>query len=183
MTRVRNGNVSFEPPEGWTDGTVITLHAPSAAGPLSGPSIWVSHEPLRPGDTLRSHADRKLLQFGRGAPGFEIVSFEEATERTVAGRRAIQLKFVLAGKPSAIAETVVLVDSIKDPDAPDAGVAVIVSRAPVDRAPELAPIFERLLESVAAGPAGHALAGEGTAAHAGDAVRPVHAMPMPGPRR
>ncbi len=183
MNRVRNGNVSFEPPEGWTDGTVITLHAPSAAGPVSGPSIWVSHEPLRPGDTLRSHADRKLLQFGKGAPGFEILSFEEARERTVAGRRAIQLKFVLAGKPSAIAETVVLVDPISDPNARDAGVAVIVARAPVERAPELAPIFERLLESVAVAPAGQALAEDGLAAHAGEAVRPVHAMPMPGTRR
>jgi hypothetical protein len=112
MPRYEKTGVSFDPPPGWTDGTIVTYYAPSV-GPDAGPSpsVTMAREALKPGDTLHMHAHRLLVRAARVLRNFELL---RSSSTTVGGRPGALVHFRFATHTGTLEQTTVMVDSAGD---------------------------------------------------------------------
>ncbi len=144
MARFQQSNVSFEPPAAWLDTTIASFRAPTAEpDAAAAPTILMAREVLQPADTLRTHADRKLVQLGREAQRFALV---ESKELQVGGRPALLLRYRLSGQDGRrLEQTTVMVDPAHDPEHK---VAVFVMIAAAEQAEQSHAVFADMLTSV-----------------------------------
>ena len=89
MAGFRNEQVAFEAPEGWEDKTIVAFAAPVSPGKFS-PNIVMTKDVLKPGETLRSYADRQIMELARRLEGFDLV---ESGDRVVGGLTALEYRF------------------------------------------------------------------------------------------
>ena len=107
LTRYACANVSFEACEESLETLIVALRAPGPPGSLA-PSVTLSREPMLARDTLRMHADRKVLELKTEAPEMELLpSRAFAVQR----RAAIELRFRWATSRAVIDQTMVLIDA------------------------------------------------------------------------
>ena len=137
--RFRKDHLSFDVPQGWTDSTLLIFVAP---GPAPATNVTIVREQVRPGETLRVHADRKLLRLIREVPGFDIV---ESAPMQVGGRAAIRLRFTWLKGNHRHEETVVMVDPAADPEG---RVTAFSATAPVEAAETARSALATLLATV-----------------------------------
>ncbi len=180
MATYHQKDLSFEAPAEWIDTTVAFFHGPAApAGTPPASSITVMREPLRAADTLRTHADRKLVQLGKDLARFELL---ESTDVELAGRPAVLLRFRFGpdGR-ERIEQTMVLVDPLDDPER----VVVVVSTAAVlERVDETRVAFATTLRSLRFDQTPTLRVAPRPPEGPAPSIRPPLSIPMPGfPRR
>ena len=160
--RFSKANVSFVPPAGWTDASLVMFIAP---GPPPVPNITMSRDPMRPGDTLRAHADHKLLRLARTVPGFDIL---ESGAMHVGGRPAIFFRSTYLRGEERFEETSIMIDPSQDADRR----AILFSAvAPADVAEAVRPLIASFLDSVCFD--------DGPELHAHSSPRPMPVPPEP----
>src|SRR5262249_51411780 len=92
MPRYQDKDILFEAPKDWTDRTIVAFTAPldSTKNKETAPNIVMTREPMRDEDTLRTHADRQLLELGRQLKEFDLL---ESRETELSGLPAIFLRY------------------------------------------------------------------------------------------
>jgi hypothetical protein len=137
--RYANGAVSFLPPAEWRSVAIFT--APVTAGSAVLPTITMTRERLRPGETLRMHLDRLLSSIGKAVQGLHLL---QSGSCTVAGRSALIVRFALTGGAAPLEHTIVMVDPLGDP----MGATIFHASGPRDASSSMRQMLETLLESV-----------------------------------
>jgi hypothetical protein len=89
MVAFRSDEVTFEAPEGWEDKTIVAFAGPAKPGKFA-PNVVMTKDKLKPGESLRSYADRQIMELARRLDGFDLI---ESGERTVAGVSALEYRF------------------------------------------------------------------------------------------
>src|SRR5262245_41236695 len=99
------GGVSFTPPNGWADRTIVAFSGPGPAE--NAPSIVMTHEPLREKETLRTHADRQLAELSRQLREFRLL---EKTDTALGDLPAIRFRFDWVSQSGALEQSITLVE-------------------------------------------------------------------------
>lgn len=89
MAGFKNELVAFEAPKNWDDKTIVAFAAPATPGKFSA-NVVMTKDTLKPGESLRSYADRQIMELARRLEGFDLI---ESGERTVAGLPALEYRF------------------------------------------------------------------------------------------
>jgi hypothetical protein len=143
MNQYHHREISFAAPQGWVDRSMVAFSAPKLKDePPTGTNIVMSREPLPPGDTLRTHADRQLLAMGRTLEDFQIV---ESRELQVGGHNAILFRFRWRSVVAVLEQSMVLVES---GTVPESCVTTFTSTARDQEAAEMRTVFAETLETV-----------------------------------
>src|SRR5262249_44194265 len=141
-----------------------------------GPNLVMTREALREGDSLRTHADRQLLDLVRQLPKFELM---ESGETTVAGRPAIFARFAWAGRLGAIEQSMT---HIEQESLAGTIVVTFTSIASAENARKLTPLFRSVLDSVRFDAAAKAPAPIAKSAPTAPPAGTIPLVPMPGRR-
>jgi hypothetical protein len=89
MPGYRSEVIAFEAPDDWEDKTIVAFSAPPQPGKFS-PNVVMTKDTLKSSETLRSYADRQIMELARRLEGFELV---ESGDRDVGGRPAMEYRF------------------------------------------------------------------------------------------
>ncbi len=149
MPRRLDGNLSFLPPTGWTEGALAVFHANCASGPV--PSLHVAWE-AREGGSVHAHALRRLAALcGKDSHVYDVT-------KVVTGRPSVGLRITVATEPVPVEVLVVVIEAD-----PDGAVVVFSLVAGGGLTPPCREIFERVLgtfrvEARDGAPAGEELA-------------------------
>jgi hypothetical protein len=144
MPRHQDKDVSFEAPAEWADRTFVAFTAPpeAAANKESAPNIVMTREPMRPGDTLRTHADRQLLELGKQLKDFDLL---ESRETELAGQAAIVLRYAWVSHFGALEQSMTLV--VRPGESGHSVTTFTTTTTPQD-AGRARPLFTQILETV-----------------------------------
>jgi hypothetical protein len=135
--------VAFQPPPGWAEATVVSFRAPpSGRIGAKAPSLTMSRVQLLPGETLRTHADRRLARAAKDLPGFD---FLESEDLVVAGRPAVLQRFAFAPNEERVEQTTVLIGPGSESEA---RVTVFAIASLAAEAEHSQPLFRAVLDSV-----------------------------------
>ena len=153
MPRHQDKDVSFDPPPDWVDRTFVAFTAPPGLvkDVNSAPNIVMTREPMRDGDTLRTHSDRQLIELGKQLKDFDLL---ESKETTLGGLPAILLRYRWISQVGTLEQAMVVAERTR----PDKGTDVTTfttTTTPAD-APRARPIFDEILRTVRFSPAGGA---------------------------
>ena len=88
--RLPRGGVSFAPPPGWLDRSVVAYTSPAESTKPLAPSIVITREPVRPWDTLRLHGNRQLIELEAQLEEFELI---ESRDTELAGSPALFFRY------------------------------------------------------------------------------------------
>ncbi len=181
MAIYQHKDVSLEAPDGWAERTMVSFSAPRVKGePPTGTNFVMTHESLPEGDSLRSYADRQLIDMGRGLKEFDIL---DSRERLVGGRRAIFFLLTWSSSFGALEQAMVIVDGL------DGKIVVFTSTSLEKTAPESRKQFARMLDSVKFGspaappPTSPSLYPPPSVPTSGAGPDSIMPIPMPGSRR
>jgi len=105
------GGISFDPPAGWLDRTVIAFTSPAESTKPLAPSIVITREPVRPGDSLRLHGSRQLMELEAQLTHFHLM---ESRDATLGGYPALFFRFAWESNVGAIEQTMTLAESTVD---------------------------------------------------------------------
>jgi hypothetical protein len=160
MPRRTHDDVSWEGPRSpWVDETRPSFVPATAGADVDGgPLLRLWFEPLSPGITIRTLADRALASPTKDLPGLKLVDLDTTTTMEVDGRPAILLRFLLRTQEKLLIQTrdrlvvrtQVWVDAVCEPE-PSA--LVIAATSPTEAALDTQARLEKLLGSVRFGPA------------------------------
>lgn len=89
MAGFKNEDVTFEAPSGWEDKTIVAFAAPAQPGKFS-PNVVMTKDAMKPGESLRSYADRQIMELARRLEGFDLL---ESGEREIGGIHALEYRF------------------------------------------------------------------------------------------
>lgn len=89
MAGFKSEEVTFEAPSGWEDKTIVAFAAPAQPGKFS-PNVVMTKDALKPGESLRSYADRQIMELARRLEGFDLL---ESGERDLGGLPALEYRF------------------------------------------------------------------------------------------
>ena len=144
MPRHQDKDVSFEAPADWADRTFVAFTAPpeAAANKDSAPNIVMTREPMRPGDTLRTHADRQLLELGKQLKDFDLL---ESRETELSGQPAIVLRYLWVSHIGALEQSMTLV--ARPTETGNAVTTFTTTTTPQDAA-RARPFFTQILQTV-----------------------------------
>jgi hypothetical protein len=140
-TTYRDGGISFEPPRGWVDKTMVAFAAPGSGLPATS-NLVLTSEPFREGDSLRTHVGRQILEASRQLKNFELI---ETNEGMLGGLPAMCLRFTWTTYFGELEQTITSVERILD------GTRVVTSvttTATIEHAEEARAAFEAFLASV-----------------------------------
>lgn len=82
------GALSFTPPPGWADATIVAFVAPSS-DPRFTANVTIAREARRGTETLKTHVHRYLIGLAATLPTFDM---REMIDVQVAGRPAVRLR-------------------------------------------------------------------------------------------
>jgi hypothetical protein len=144
MARHEDKDICFDTPPDWADRTIAAYMAPidDNARLDHAANMVLTREPMRDGDTLRTHADRQLLELGRQLADFELL---ESRETQLSGQPAIFIRYAWVSHVGALEQTMTLVERIRDQQRV---VATFTTTAPRDEAKNVQPLFANILKSV-----------------------------------
>jgi hypothetical protein len=135
-------NLSFEMPRSdYVESVMIAFRTPGNAS-SPAPTIGITRELMRPGDALRTHADRKLARIGKEAPEFDLL---ESHPMDVHGHPAILLRFTWRSHLGSMEQTMLLA---LPADEPDRKVTVLNVVGPIEQAETTRRVFEELVATV-----------------------------------
>src|ERR1700733_2915968 len=143
MPRHQDKDLSFDTPPEWIDRSIIAHSSPPAADQNeSAPNVVVTREEMRESDTLRTHADRQLLELGKQLTDFDLL---ESRETQLGGLPAILLRYGWTSHFGPLEQTVTLVERMTAK-----GRVAILFTTTVGRedAAKARPIFADMLQSV-----------------------------------
>ena len=110
MAGFRNELVGFEAPEGWDDKTIVAFAAPVEPGKFS-PNVVMTKDKLKAGETLRSYADRQIMELARRLEGFDLM---ESGDRTLGGLPAMEYRFTWTSEHAELHQRSVMTASGSD---------------------------------------------------------------------
>jgi hypothetical protein len=93
MEAYEGKEVTFAVPDGWSDRSVVAF-SPAQKSNTAGPSIVLTREALKKGDTLRTFAGRQMTELAKGLEHF---TMRETRDMTVGGTTAHQYEFTWVG--------------------------------------------------------------------------------------
>jgi hypothetical protein len=144
MPQHQDKDVSFETPQNWVDRTIVAYAAPSDdKGREAAPNFVMTRERMREGDSLRSHADRQLLELGRLLKDFDLL---ESKETVLGGQPAVFLRYTWMGHYGRLSQTVTIVER----EHPERGrvAASFTTTSKTEDAPKTTAVFADILKSV-----------------------------------
>jgi hypothetical protein len=146
MARYDHDGISFEAPDDWTDRTMLAVVAPAPPGTKNAPNMIMTQERMREGDTLRTHADRQLMELAKQLNGFEIL---DSRDTTVCGLPAITMNFAWGSPMGNLVQTMTLVER-----STPMGRSIIsfTGTSPSDVSAQCAALWSQMLRSVRIGP-------------------------------
>jgi hypothetical protein len=152
MARYEQNGISFDPPPDWIDRTIVAYAAPAPPGAKNAPNLVMTEEPLRAKDTLRTHADRQLMEFAQQLEDFRIL---ETRETLLGGVPAIAMRFTWNSQFGAMEQTLTIAERTV---AAGRVVVSFTSTALAEDAVSSRPVFAELLRTVRIAPTarGHA---------------------------
>jgi hypothetical protein len=109
--RTSYGDLTFDPPEHWSERSIFIVVAPPSTDAMSAANIVVTREERPAGEGLEVHARRQLRGAAAAHPDLRLV---EARSEIVAGRPAFRVRFSFTGSAGALEQIVVYVD-VRDP--------------------------------------------------------------------
>jgi hypothetical protein len=178
MNRRFDHGTSFEVPHDWSERTIVAFTAPERGDDPSrgaGPNLVVMRDMLREGETLRTHASRRLLQLGKQLNKFDLL---EMRQIEVGGRAAIQIRFAWLSNLGALEESLTMVER---EDERGRTITTFATSALSADAQAARTVFERILGSVAFdGPVAPTPPSRSDLAEEASASPPY--VPMPGTR-
>lgn len=136
MARHRDALVSFDVPRDWIDRTVVAYAAPDNGTA----NIVMTRDTLAEEENLESYADRQLSALANHLRGF-VLEANETGE--IAGRPATLVRFRSSGPDEPLVQRLVVVAL------PDRRVIAFTLTAPARDAPQLGPLFDRIVGSIA----------------------------------
>lgn len=146
MGTYHHKGMSFEVPEGWVDRTVLAFAAPPSAGPSEYlPNVVMTREVMAKGDTLRTHADRTLLDMAKQLDGFDIL---ESREAMLDSRRAIYVRFCWKSNMGDLEQDMTMCESPAEPGETEMYATIVTTTAHKKVVNEVRPAFNQLLQSI-----------------------------------
>jgi hypothetical protein len=112
MPRRHDRDISFDPPPDWMDRSMVAYAAPTDDPTKEGaPNFVMTREPMRDTDTLRSHADRQLIELGRQLRDFDLL---ESKETTLGGGPAVHLRYTWMSHFGRLEQSVIVTERPAD---------------------------------------------------------------------
>lgn len=146
MGTYHHKGMSFEVPEGWVDRTVLAFAAPPGSAPAEYlPNVVMTREALAPGDTLRTHADRTLLDMAKQLKDFDIL---ESRETMLDGRRAICVRFSWMSNAGDLEQDMTMCESPAEPGETERYATIVTATAHKKVVDEMRPLFNQVLSSI-----------------------------------
>ncbi len=175
MPRYQDKDVSFDPPPEWVDRTFVAYTVPYdlPKNKESAPNIVMTREPLRATDTLRTHADRQLLELGKQLKDFDLL---ESRETELGGQQAIYLRYSWVSHIGVLEQSMTLAER---PAEQGSSVTTFTTTTTPDEAPRVRPLFNQILQSVKFG-AGFAPPPKGAPPPTSPPREDAPLVPMPG---
>lgn len=136
--------MSFEAPDGWIDRTVLAFAAPGDDREKHQPNVVMTREDLAEGDTLRTHADRTLLEMAKTLEGFDIL---ESRETLLGGLRAVHIRFKWKSNAGDLEQGMTLCEAPPVPGELGRYATIVTTTAHAKEIAQARPVFERLLAS------------------------------------
>ncbi len=142
MPRHQDRDAFFETPANWVDRTIVAYTAPVGPSSDAAPNFVMTREAIREADSLRSHADRQLLQLGRHLKDFDLL---ESKETQLGGQPAIFLRYTWIGHTGQLEQTVTFVERTIE----TGRVATsFTTTAPAKDGASSRPLFDEILKTV-----------------------------------
>jgi hypothetical protein len=136
MPRCTERDFSFDVPSDWRDGSIVVFQSPDDV------SIVVTREPMAEGQTLRRLADQELVQLGKNLRDFDLL---QSHDSELGGRPAIHIRFTWVNALGSVEHSMTIVETERQAQR---SAIVFTTGVPKDRAAEVRPVLERILESV-----------------------------------
>jgi hypothetical protein len=139
MPRHRDPLVSFDVPRDWDNRTIIVFRAP-VEGDERAPNLVMTRDRMADDDEdLYVYADRQVADLAKQLKGFVILG---SKEEAIDGHPAITVSFTSASKDGQLVQRLTMVQL------PDRRVASFTLTSPEVEMNRVAPLFQRILESV-----------------------------------
>lgn len=139
MDRVDTRDLSFAPPPGWTDRTVIAFAAPARAGRATTANVVLTRDALPTGRSLRDHTDQQLVELAKRLAHFEL---RQRRELAVGESAACELRFGWRSGQGPVEQRLVMALG------PRGTLYNFTVTSPVDEADAVFADFDRMLASV-----------------------------------
>ena len=138
--------MTFDLPDRWVDRTVVAFSAPPQADVPKEhlPNVVMTREALAEGDTLRTHADKTLLEMAKQLDGFDIL---ESRETVLAGLRAVHIRFKWTSSFGDLEQGMTMCESPPEPEDSGRFATLITTSAHAKVAAQAQPVFEQVLSS------------------------------------
>ena len=139
-------NMAFDLPDRWVDRTVVAFSAPAQPDiPKEHlPNVVMTREALAEGDTLRTHADKTLLEMAKQLDGFDIL---ESRETVLGGLRAVHIRFKWISSFGELEQGMTMCESPPEPDDTGRFATLVTTSAHAKVAAQAKPVFEQVLGS------------------------------------
>jgi len=139
MPRHHDPLVSFDVPRDWDNRTIIVFRAP-VEGDERAPNLVMTRDRIPEDDEdLFAYADRQVADLAKQLRGFVILG---SKEEEVDGHPAITVSFTSDSKDGQLVQRLTMVQL------PDRQVASFTLTAPEVEVNRVAPLFQRMMESV-----------------------------------
>lgn len=139
MARYEHSDITFDVPRDWKDRSVVAFTEPNKPGQTTAANVVLTRDALPKGETLRSYADRQLVELAKGMEGFDLRKREE---RQIDGREAVEIRFGWVGGNGPIEQRLTMVQGKKDQ------VLTLTTTVKRAEAAKLDAVFDRILASV-----------------------------------
>jgi hypothetical protein len=146
MATHQHKGMTFDLPDRWVDRTVVAFSAPPQPDiPKEHlPNVVMTREALAEGDTLRTHADKTLLEMAKQLDGFDIL---ESRETLLAGLRAVHIRFKWTSSFGELEQAMTMCEAPPEPDDTGRFATLITTSAHAKVAAQARPVFEQVLSS------------------------------------
>jgi hypothetical protein len=134
MRRYQFGEEALQIPEGWNVSAVVS--APAVPNQLVA-NLVVSHDRLRPDETLATYVARQLVEFAKHLRQFRLHGRRDIE---VGGRAAQEIACAWIGERGPIEQRITMV-------AKDGGVLTFTATMAKSKVDELCPVFEGIVSS------------------------------------
>jgi len=139
MARYEHSDVTFDVPRDWNDRSVVAFAEPAKEGQRTAANVVLTRDTLPKGQTLKSYADKQLVELAKGMNGFDLRKREEMQ---LGGREAIEIRFGWVGGNGPIEQRLTMVQGAKGK------VLSFTTTVTRDQASKFDAVFDRVLASV-----------------------------------
>lgn len=139
MERIETRDLTFAPPSGWTDRSVVAFAAPAKPGRATTSNVVLTRDALPAGRSLRDHTDQQIVELAKRLAHFEL---RQRRELLVGDAPACELRFAWRSGNGPVEQRLVMAAS------PRGVLYNFTVTSPVDEADEVFAVFDRMLSSV-----------------------------------